>query len=99
MQQEYAAYKEKMKPYEELDEAEAEARKIEAEKIAEQKKADEEKAAAEAAAAKAAEEAQGYETGITYDQLARTPDQYKGKKVKFYGKVVQKSKKRKTVYI
>ena len=40
-------------------------------------------------AAKEAEEAQGYETGITYDQLARTPDDYKGKKVKFYGKVVQ----------
>lgn len=30
----------------------------------------------EAAAAKAAEEAQGYETGITYDQLARTPDDF-----------------------
>lgn len=43
----------------------------------------------EAAAAKAAEEAKGYETGITYNQLARTPDDYKGKKVKFYGKVVQ----------
>ena len=43
----------------------------------------------EANAAKAAEDAQGYETGITYDQLARTPDDYMGKKVKFYGKVVQ----------
>lgn len=43
----------------------------------------------EANAAKAAEEAKGYETGITYDQLARTPDDYYGKKVKFYGKVVQ----------
>ena len=43
----------------------------------------------EAAAAKAAEEAQGYETGIIYDQLARTPDDFKGKKVKFTGKVVQ----------
>ena len=43
----------------------------------------------EAAAAKAAEEAQGYETGITYDQLARTPDDFEGKKVKFTGKVVQ----------
>ena len=43
----------------------------------------------EAVAAKAAEEAQGYETGITYDQLARTPDDFKGKKVKFTGKVVQ----------
>lgn len=48
-----------------------------------QAKIDEEKAA------QAAKEAQGYETGITYDQLARTPDDYKGEKVKFYGKVVQ----------
>ena len=40
------------------------------------------KAAEEAAAAAAAEkEAKGYETGITYDQFARTPDDYKGKKI------------------
>jgi hypothetical protein len=39
--------------------------------------------------AAAAEEAAGYETGITYEQLARTPDEFKGKKVKFYGKVLQ----------
>ncbi|MGD6828653.1 hypothetical protein [Bacillus pumilus] len=26
------------------------------------------------------EEKKGYETGITYDQLARTPEKYKGKK-------------------
>lgn len=36
-----------------------------------------------------AEAAKGYETGITYQQLARTPDQYEGQKVKFTGKVVQ----------
>lgn len=50
------------------------------------------KEAAEAAAAakkKAEEEARGYDTGITYDQLARTPDTYEGKKVKFYGEVAQ----------
>lgn len=35
------------------------------------------------------EEARGYETGITYDQLARTPDDYIGDKVKFSGKVIQ----------
>ena len=39
--------------------------------------------------AAAEEEAKGYETGISYDQLARTPDDFKGKKVKFYGKVIQ----------
>ncbi len=97
---EYTKYKERMKPFEELDEAEAQARKIEAEKVASDKKAAEEKAAADkkaaeeqaaadAAAAKAAEEARGYETGITYDQLARTPDDFMGQKVKFYGKVIQ----------
>lgn len=100
METEYEEYKERMEPYESLDEAEAEARKIEAEKVAAEKKAAEEKAAADkkaaeekaaadAAAAKAAEEARGYETGITYDQLARTPDDFKGQKVKFYGKVIQ----------
>ena len=35
------------------------------------------------------EEKKGFDTGITYDQLARTPDEYKGKKVKFTGKVIQ----------
>ena len=43
----------------------------------------------EAAAAAEAEKAKGYETGITYDQLARTPDDYSGKKCKFRGEVVQ----------
>ena len=31
----------------------------------------------------------GYDTGITYNQIARTPDDYKGKKIKFKGKVIQ----------
>ncbi len=44
---------------------------------------------AQVAAQKAEEEKIGYDTGITYDQLARTPDNYKGKKAKFSGKVVQ----------
>lgn len=45
----------------------------------------------EAARKKAEEEARGYETGITYDQLARTPDDYVGEKVKFSGRVIQVS--------
>lgn len=53
------------------------------------KKAEEEARKAEEARLKAEEEARGYETGITYDQLARTPDEYLAKKVKFYGKVLQ----------
>ncbi|MGG4167013.1 toxin regulator [Rossellomorea vietnamensis] len=68
--------------------------KEEAEKA---KKEAEEKAAAEAQAQKEAEEKRlaeekekkGYDTGITYDQLARTPDDFIGEKVKFNGKVVQ----------
>lgn len=91
---------EQAQPWFELSEAERqrkvqeeEARKA-AEKAAAEKKAEEEaakKAAAEAEAKKKAEaEAKkGYETGVTYDQLARTPDDYIGQKVKFRGKVVQ----------
>lgn len=37
----------------------------------------------------AKEAALGYHTGITYEQLARNPDEYKGKKATFSGKVVQ----------
>src|SRR5699024_3569548 len=62
-----------------------------AEKAAQEKaqKEKEEKEAAEAEKKRKEEEAKGYETGITYDQLARTPDDYDYKKVKFYGKVIQ----------
>lgn len=47
-----------------------------------------------AASSKAASESERkdpttYQTGITYDQLARTPDDYFGKKVSFTGKVLQ----------
>ena len=51
--------------------------KEEAEKLAAEKKKKEE------------EEKKGYDTGITYSQLARTPDDYLAKKVKFSGKVLQ----------
>ena len=40
-------------------------------------------------AAKAAEEAKSYKTGITYNQLTRNPNDYKGKKATFRGKVFQ----------
>lgn len=36
-------------------------------------------------------EKEGYNTGITYKQLARTPEKYEGEKVKFSGKVLQVS--------
>lgn len=97
---EYEAYKEKMSPYESLEKAEAEAKIAEIEKKEAEEKAKkeaEEKAKAEKKkqeeeaekARLAEEEAKGYETGTTYDQLARTPDDYEFTKVKFSGKVVQ----------
>lgn len=97
---EYKDYMEKMKPYEKLSVAEAEAKTAKEEKkkadaeraLKEQEEAEAaaaEAAKAEAEAAKAAEEAAGYETGISYDELARTPDDYEKKKVKFSGKVLQ----------
>ena len=93
-------YKESMSEYEGLASAEAEARRISAEAVIESQAAAESqsieaskeaasRAAAEESSRKAEEEKHAYDTGITYDQLARTPDQYKGKKVKFTGKVLQ----------
>lgn len=73
------------------EKAEEEA-KIAAEKKAQEEKIAQEKAQEEARIAQEKEEQEakkGYETGITFNQLARTPDEYKGKKVKFYGRVVQ----------
>ncbi len=89
LQKEYFTYKESMKEYEILQEAEAEARRIEAQRIIDEQRAEEERKAAEEAEKKEQEEKAGYETGITYDQLARTPDDYKDEKVKFQGKVLQ----------
>ena len=80
---------------EEKKKTEAEAKAAEEKRLAEEKakKEAEEKAKKEAeekAKAEAeAKEKQGYNTGITYDQLARTPDKYLFEKVKFRGKVVQ----------
>jgi len=80
---------EEAKPWFDMSEKEQER------KIAEEK----EKQEAEEAAAKKKEaekkkkeeekEKKGYETGITYEEIARTPDDYEGEKVKFKGKVVQ----------
>lgn len=111
LEDKYNDYKEKMEPYEGLEQSEAEARKLEADRIAEEEKekkaakeeqeriekekAEKEAAEKEEAERKAAEkaaqeeEARGYETGITYDQLARRPDDYMGEQMKFSGKVVQ----------
>jgi hypothetical protein len=63
-------------PFFKLQEEERKQKEAEA-KAAEEKRLAEEK------------EKKGYETGITYDELARTPDEYIFEKVKFRGKVVQ----------
>lgn len=55
----------------------------------ERKKQEEAKRKEEEARKKAEEEARGYETGITYDALARYPDDNFGQKVKFSGEVIQ----------
>ena len=62
--------------------------KEKAEKEEAERKAKEE-AEAKAKAEQEAKEKQGYETGITYDQLARTPDEYMCELCKFRGEVVQ----------
>ena len=97
---EVTKYEEIIEPYEKLSAAELEEKtqkaNLEAKKAEEElkakeeaeKKAAEEKAAKERAE-KEAKEKQGYNTGITYDQLARTPDDYEYEKVKFSGEVIQ----------
>ena len=73
--------------------AEEELRIVEEEKAAVEAKAQAEadKKAAEEAERRAAEEKKGYNTGISFDQLARNPDDYIGKKVEFTGEVLQVS--------
>ncbi|PYZ94815.1 toxin regulator [Salipaludibacillus keqinensis] len=70
----------------EEEEAAAKAKQEEEEKA---KAEEEEKAQAEADRLAEEEEKKGYDTGITYDELARNPDDYFFEKVKFQGKVVQ----------
>ncbi|ANU18548.1 toxin regulator [Planococcus maritimus] len=71
------------------EEAEKAAAKAKEEAEAKEKEEAEAKAAAQAKAEAEEQERIGYETGITYDQLARTPDDYVFEKVKFRGKVIQ----------
>ena len=80
---------ESAKPWFEMEENEQkeiekanEEKRIAEEEEAKRKEEEEQKAREE-------EEKKGYNTGITYSQLARTPDDYIGKKVKFSGKVLQ----------
>lgn len=67
----------------------AQAAQEEADRIAAEKAAEEEAQRQAEEASRLAEEAKGYETGITYEDLSRSPDDYIGQKVKFTGTVVQ----------
>lgn len=82
LKDEYDKLKEETAPYMELSEAE---RAAEVERL---KKEEEERKAKEEAA-KREEEAKGYNTGITYKEISRSPEKYTGKKVKFTGRVLQ----------
>lgn len=80
--EEYEQLKKDAEPYLQLSEAERAAEMERLKKEEEERKAQEEVARQE-------EEAKGYETGITFDDISRTPEKYKGKKVKFSGYVLQ----------
>ena len=77
----------------EADKAEAEAAKMKADEELRKQKEEQARIEAERKAseeeARLAEEAKGYETGMTYEEIARYPEKYKGSKVKFEGKVLQ----------
>lgn len=83
-----AARKKQQQEKDEADKKAAEeaAAKEQAEKEAAEKK---KKEAAEAAKKAAEEEKASYDTGITYENLARNPDTYMLEKVKFYGRIIQ----------
>lgn len=70
------------KPWFEMEEKE---RKEKEAKLKSEKEAKEKKLAEE----KDKQEKQAYNTGITYEQLARTPDKLMGRAVNFHGKVIQ----------
>jgi uncharacterized protein YcfL len=72
-------------------EAEEEARlaQEEADRLATERAEQEAEEARLAEEKRLAEEARGYETGITFDNISRSPDDYIGKKVKFSGRIAQ----------
>lgn len=76
-------------PWFEMTAAEQEKKEAELKAAKEAKEKEEAEKLAEEQKKKEEEEKKGYDTGITYSQLARTPDDYLAKKVKFSGKVVQ----------
>lgn len=76
-------------PWFEMTAAEQEKKEAELKAAKEAKEKEEAEKLAAEQKKKEEEEKKGYDTGITYSQLARTPDDYLAKKVKFNGKVAQ----------
>lgn len=74
LQKKYDSCKEKLNEYEEAEEAESNAQASIPDN---------------ATSSTVPTDTSDYETGITYDQLARTPNDYEGRLVKFTGEVVQ----------
>ncbi len=72
----------------EAEEAKKQARE-EADRLAAEREAQEEAERKAEEEARLAEEAKGYETGITFEQLSRNPNDYINKKVKFTGSILQ----------
>lgn len=60
-----------------------------ASKAASESAASASKAASKASSEAAEKDPNSYNTGITYDQIARSPEDYKGKKMQFTGRVIQ----------
>lgn len=89
LEKEYKEYKNKMLEYENLGKEEAEARRIEANRIIEEEKVAKEQKEAEEKAKKEAKEKEKYNSGTTYEQLSRNPDDNVGAYVKFTGTVLQ----------
>lgn len=79
----------KAKPWFELSEQEQKEKEAELQRKKEQEEAEKKAKEEEERKAKEEEEKRGYDTGISFEQLARTPDDFKGKKVKFSGEVLQ----------
>lgn len=71
------------------NELKAEEDRKEKERILAEEEAEAEKVAREEAEEAAEKEKKGYETGITFNNIARNPDDYMLEKVKFKGTVVQ----------
>lgn len=89
VESEYADYKQLMQEYDGLAGDELKVRKFQAEEQRKYIEAVEESKAIQESKQREAEEKKGYDIGITFSNLNREPDNYKGQKVKFYGRVLQ----------